>query len=514
MAARARSWRPAWAASGLALAVVVYLVLVGRYWRAIGPFVVDDAFIFLRYARNLAHGDGLVFNPGERVEGYTSVLWTLLLGATGRLGLPYLATARVAGVLLGLATMLATWLASRRLFPRSTLASLLPVALLAVNRTFCVWSVEALETHLFGACVIGAWLALLRFGAGLWRGVVPVTGIVLGLAALARPEGYLVALVAMLLLVADARARHEHRGAAVHALALALIAGGHLAFRVAYYGDLVPNTFHAKVPGLQLEAGLRYVATLAWDNHWLVFGLLPLAGGVAYARERDVREGRLFAPVLVAAFIAYWVAIGGDYFEFRFLAPLLPLVFVMTARGALELARRAAPAVRPALLPALALLALGASLATVLFPFEGRDGLTSPEREAQFTRVFTVAGRWLAKNLGEGESIAVRTAGVIPFLTHARSLDLLGLNDREIARTAAFRVPGVVGHQMFVPPEYAASRGYSYYVGQPRFEVSPGPPEAASVEVTPGVYFVFLPLAGGVRWPAGVYPLGSAPPGR
>ena len=41
--------------------------------------VVDDALISFRYAVNLVEGRGLVFNPGERVEGYTNFLWTIVL---------------------------------------------------------------------------------------------------------------------------------------------------------------------------------------------------------------------------------------------------------------------------------------------------------------------------------------------------------------------------------------------------------------------------------------------------
>src|SRR5215475_11087437 len=48
-------------------------------WRAIGlAWLSDDGFISFRYAANLVRGDGLVYNAGERVEGYTNLLWTLL----------------------------------------------------------------------------------------------------------------------------------------------------------------------------------------------------------------------------------------------------------------------------------------------------------------------------------------------------------------------------------------------------------------------------------------------------
>ena len=46
------------------------------------PFsIIDDAFISFRYAHNLAHKGQLVFNLGEKVEGITSLLWTLILAA-------------------------------------------------------------------------------------------------------------------------------------------------------------------------------------------------------------------------------------------------------------------------------------------------------------------------------------------------------------------------------------------------------------------------------------------------
>ena len=42
------------------------------------PYIVDDTFISLRYARNLIDGNGLVYNPGQRVEGYSNFLWVVL----------------------------------------------------------------------------------------------------------------------------------------------------------------------------------------------------------------------------------------------------------------------------------------------------------------------------------------------------------------------------------------------------------------------------------------------------
>ncbi|MCY3959730.1 MAG: hypothetical protein OXG65_15775, partial [Chloroflexi bacterium] len=55
-----------------------WLALLG--WLAsVTWFISDDAFISFRYVRNLLEGHGLVFNPGEYVEGYTNFLWVLEL---------------------------------------------------------------------------------------------------------------------------------------------------------------------------------------------------------------------------------------------------------------------------------------------------------------------------------------------------------------------------------------------------------------------------------------------------
>ena len=77
--------------------LVVYGACVLYQRRLVGPFVIDDTFIFLRYAEHLATGEGPVFNPGERVEGFTSFLRVVLLAAAQNLGLPILLFAKAAG---------------------------------------------------------------------------------------------------------------------------------------------------------------------------------------------------------------------------------------------------------------------------------------------------------------------------------------------------------------------------------------------------------------------------------
>ena len=63
-------------------------------------YIPDDTFITLRYARNVLRGKGFVFNPGERVEGYTNFLWLLIVVFAGKLGFPLVAGARALSLAL------------------------------------------------------------------------------------------------------------------------------------------------------------------------------------------------------------------------------------------------------------------------------------------------------------------------------------------------------------------------------------------------------------------------------
>ena len=61
----------------LVLLLPLACILAYWQWRYAG-YVKDDTFISMRYARNLALGHGLVFNYGDKLEGYTNFLWVLL----------------------------------------------------------------------------------------------------------------------------------------------------------------------------------------------------------------------------------------------------------------------------------------------------------------------------------------------------------------------------------------------------------------------------------------------------
>lgn len=148
---------PGGTALGFAAALVLLGALQTWYW----SWTVDDAYITYRYAENLAAGHGAVFNPGERVEGYTNFLWMLLLAGFHAGGIDTEPASKVLGALCGAGTVLLTLLLARRLSgDRWTLATLAAPVLLASTPTFAAWTVAGLETPLFTLLLLGS---VLRF---------------------------------------------------------------------------------------------------------------------------------------------------------------------------------------------------------------------------------------------------------------------------------------------------------------------------------------------------------------
>lgn len=412
-------------------------LFLGLAWRFF-DHTVDDAFISYRYARNLAEGQGLVWNPGQRVEGYTDFLWVVALaGAVSAGAGPELAS-KLLGLAGGAAALAAVVRASPRPEARPLVTWLAPL-LLAVSPPFAVWATGGLETTLFAALV--TWTAVLALPAAEGRPLRPAVGAVGAAAALTRPEGVgVTALVAGLLALRRGNARPVLRFAGVF-LALFL---PYFAWRWSYYGDLLPNTFYAKVgwTTAQVTRGLRYVLGYLQESGVLL--LLPLLG--LFWTERRARVLLLGGTAL--GYSAYVVAVGGDGLPmYRFLAPILPLWFLLVAEGtAGALARFGARR-----WARMAAWAFGALLcARSALPAFGGPSARYVNQDRREVAAWKEIGAWLGAHAPAGSSIAVIPAGAIPYFSRLRTIDMLGMNDRAIAHSTAHELgAGQAGHEKY-----------------------------------------------------------------
>lgn len=291
--------------------------------------VAEDGFIYLRVAKQVVAGNGPVFNPGQRVEATTGVLWVYLL-ALGDLITPLRLewVAVVLGIGLSAAGVVCTLLGSRRLWPTPTQGLFVPFGAIAFVALMPAWvfASTGLETGLsfawLGASLwaLAAWARTPEGRLATWQAAL------LGLGWLVRPElvlfsgGFLVVVLAM----TPPRGPRERIRIAVAFLAIPVL---YQLFRMGYYGSLVPNTAIAKDGGSAIfERGWRYFADFT-GPYWLwVPALALLLGGytplVRAARGQN-RVRAVAAVFLVGGLLdaGYIVWVGGDHTHARLLLP-------------------------------------------------------------------------------------------------------------------------------------------------------------------------------------------------
>ncbi|MGM0574520.1 MAG: hypothetical protein ACQEXJ_02130 [Myxococcota bacterium] len=439
-------------------------------------FVLDDAFISLRYAEHLAEGHGLVWNPGEAVEGYTNFLWTVLVAAPFLLDLDPVLFSQVAG----LACFVAMLEAARRLSERLLgpwWAGLLVVALLATNHTVSAYATSGLETAMqtmwlavAAALVAGGYRGTLSTGRGV------AVSVALAAAVLTRMDsavlGVWIGLAALAL--AGALPSRRRRLAAVAALCVpfAVVVGVWLAWKVRTYGDILPNTYYAKVTAdTPWKQGARYLWTFL-RSYWLV--PLPLVVLAAAPRLRGSPHRALLWPAAaLLSWCTYLVHVGGDFMEFRFMVPAMPAVFLLAGALAVAWGRR------PVIAAALTTWIVAGSVDHAR-TFRTTRGIESVDMLAAHLRHpsqdWIGVGRTLRQAFPEAEvRIATTAAGAIPFYSELPAVDMLGLTDPWIARKGRL-FDAQIAHARIAPVRYLVARRVHLVLGQPWIK-RPGPPE-------------------------------------
>jgi arabinofuranosyltransferase len=400
--------------------------------------VIDDAFITFRYAWNLIHGSGFVYNPGERVEGTSSFLFTVVMAVPIGLGLePYRVATTLASLAFAACAVLAYGAVRACIEDAgSRYLALAAAALVAASSQLAFHSQTGLETLLYAALVAAAFAAQLR-ALHLGQGGVTWARL-LALAALTRPEG--VAVFLWFWLAVSVWRWGRVRLALRELAAFSQIFGPVLVLRLLYFGHWLPNSVVAKsghwetlalglwrhpLATLQQSPGVQLLADYFSDRYVL---LAALVGTLLIGRARYAGLLAL-GTVLPGAAAIVWN--GGDW---------MPYGRLLTA----------------SVTPLLAAAMLG--LRGVLFHEEQRArGRHSPSFAFSSLLIFFVAKASLARLdvksvvyvrlqqmrfMGElmtplarsGDVMATEYAGVLPYYWRVRVLDMRGLCDPVIAR--------------------------------------------------------------------------------
>jgi arabinofuranosyltransferase len=322
----------------LAVVTIAYAALQGVRL----SWVTDDAYISFRYAQNLLAGKGLVFNLGERVEGYSNFLWTLWCALGMRLGFEPESWSTAWGILSYLATL---GLLCRFTYIRTGRSALiaLPVAAMAgaLHHDWSIFASSGLETSAFTFLAVAGYYLLVRrddprclMGAGL----------IFALTALTRADGLLFGILGGLFVIATGKPRG--RALLAYGVPLAGIVIPYVVWKISYYGDLFPNTYYAKSIHLDWYSQGWIYLKLYFQKYWVLLVGLTLAASAllrpgADERALDVddsprrlwRRATLLAALFAVGYSWHVARVGGDFMYARLLIPATPFYLLLLELG-------------------------------------------------------------------------------------------------------------------------------------------------------------------------------------
>lgn len=408
-------------------------------------FPLDDSWIHLHFARNLASGAGFSYNPGIPVAGSTAPLWTALLAGAVRVLGPTLLAAKLLGIACTYGAAVVTRRAAIAWGVTPGLALAAAVALLWAGPA--AWgALSGMEVSLAALLVAAALLAHAR-------DAVVLTAVLGTLAVLARPETLL-----LLPLLAAARPVDLRRLATFGLVGIVVLAPA-VWFSVRTVGRPLPLTAMAKVEGGLLgwlqgvhEPAFRLLAArpTAFLGEWVAWlaridVLLPLALliGPAIAWRRGGRALGIPALALLAhplgmALLAPYR--GPGFQEGRYSIHLLPLALIVLALAGDTLRRLRRPAT--AVFLALALVALGPAARRYAWAVQNINTMQ------------VAIGHWVDANVPASARLALNDIGAIAYVSRRPVIDLMGLVTPDIIPYRREGEAGVIRYIVERCPDY------------------------------------------------------------
>lgn len=444
-------------------------------------WIVDDAGITFAYARSFAQGYGLVSQPGMvPVEGYSNTAWLLLLTPFFMLNLfDPVVTPKMLSVLLVAASFFTLYRALRLVRGRDWVV-LTGLTLTALNTSFVVWTISGLENPLY----------LLLVCLMLWQTIRVVLerelaarnavllGILAALAGMTRPDGLAYVLTFPVILIPVGKIGWKRKWGLLlaYGAAFAVVYGGFIAFRMAYFGAPLPNTYYMKGgPGLEDVIGLLTMQSAAVSVilkfPQSMFGslkdavLITLAVMSVYLVIRRRWTGYLWVVlVFLMCSLAIYVLLPPDWMgEYRFATALILLLYLYAALMVNAVLKQLSPTVNQGVAIALTALAIGGS--AVLFAPRSEVFRNAPTVPFQYVKA-AFADRFNEYKQVFGldtASVLLPDVGGMLYYSDLMVYDLAGLTDRTIAQNLGTHISRPVVYEYVfetIRPTFIHMHGY------------------------------------------------------
>lgn len=422
------------------LVCLVFAAMMGSfayYSNGSFGFPLDDPWIHLQFAKNLAEHGAFSYYKGEMVtSGSTAPLYTLLLAVGFLVTDNEMILSYVIGVLMFLGSVVLFFKITEHAFPGRSWLALGGAFLLALEPRLHWAALSGMETTLF--------ITLLLSVVHWYKVGKPVAfGVSAGLLLWTRPEavilfGIIAADLVFKLLVARQSEKSEQaeyswlwKGAAI----VILFGVGYALFNYLLSGSLLPNTYAAKLKyysgtGRNFpEEVFRYLT----GGHLVLlapFCALGMIRTVVQTAKRQFAPGLIPLLFVLGMFLAYWIKLPYLYQNGRYMMPVLPFYLFIGLVGmdwALSAAIRYWKSSAPeALISRLGLILMG--IMVVQFGIGAWNERTSYQESCKYIADRQVrTGHWIRENLPEDAIIATHDVGALAYYSGRKIVDMVGL---------------------------------------------------------------------------------------
>ena len=424
-------------------------------------FVQDDAFISFRYIQNFVDGHGLVFNIGERVEGYTNLLWVLILSVFAFMKMNLQTVSQFLSIVFGVLTLVVTYFISEliNVSPPSAAIKktktelknndviyfdLIPSVLLVFTASFIFWAVSGMETTMFiSFCLLGIYFYIKSKNSGF---IDYRFSVFIFLATLTRPEGiYFFGLILIHYLFFTFKEKKSDAFKilfskdnlitySVYVVPVIL----YFIIRYSYYGYLFPNTYYAKTgfSSAYLNSGIEYFTKFL--TSYLIYGVVLVLPLYLFKNKDTIFEVSLLY-FLSICFILYVISVGGDVLkQGRFFLPVLPLIYILFAKFLTQLYYMLKSKQGTGGFAFPVIIVITAVICIYYYSSQKENLVKDIESENGLVDKMKAAGSWFITKqqlLGRPMTVAATTIGSVSYFagSEVNVIDILGLTDEEIA---------------------------------------------------------------------------------
>jgi len=461
-------------------ALLIINIALGLYFAFKHSFIQDDAFISFRYAQNLISGRGLVYNTGERVEGYSNFLWTLMIALFMYFGKNPVIVSRTLSVFFYLLMTVTVHFYClnflKSIKNKIGFLDLLPLVsllLIPLNESSSSYATGGLETSCFSFFIMLSFFLCL-FTRNKNRLLYLSSNISLLLLCLTRPEGLFFYFVINIFIFLDLLSRTPvFRKVFMDILRwnipFILLFAIYLMWKWQYYGSILPNTYYAKsVSENHFYHGAVYLFYFFISYYYLlpivfllvfsIYVFIKDPGGLKSDTPISYAQKKYYFPLIISyfLFLIYIAKVGGDFMEYKPIMHIYPCIITSFCLCLMILGCKNGrfAVITPFILLIVVSMAVNPA---VKYPF----GVQSVEAlNESITREggWAETGKILRKKLPPETIISTAAAGAIPYYSELTTIDYFGLNDRAIAIKSTSD-KNRSGHRKMATRAYLVSRG-------------------------------------------------------